>query len=66
MDRLTNQQIERRFQTRRASDPDALISDNNRIKGTMPWVPRYVDLTTIIEHALDWESKLDEIGKFSR
>lgn len=61
VDRVTNQQIDRRLEGRRAGDPDALISDNSRIKATIPWVPRYADLPTIVEHALAWERKLDDI-----
>ena len=61
VDRVTNQTIERRMEGRRAGDPDSLISDNSRIKETLPWVPRYADLPTIVEHALAWERKLTEI-----
>lgn len=61
VDRVTNLQIERRIEGRRAGDPDALISDNSRIKATLPWQPRYADLPTIVEHALAWERKLSEI-----
>lgn len=61
VDRATNLQIERRLEGRRAGDPDALISDNNRIKATLPWEPKYADLPTIVEHALAWERKLTEI-----
>jgi len=60
VDRVTNQQIDRRLEGRRAGDPDALISDNSRIKATIPWVPRYADLNTIVEHALAWERGLSE------
>lgn len=61
VDRVTNQKIDRRMEGRRAGDPDSLISDNRRIKATLPWVPRYADLPTIVEHALAWERKLTEI-----
>ncbi|MEJ2457941.1 MAG: UDP-glucose 4-epimerase GalE [Novosphingobium sp.] len=61
VDRVTNQQIDRHLEGRRAGDPDSLISDNSRIKTTLPWVPRYADLPTIVEHALAWERKLTEI-----
>jgi len=61
VDRVTNRTIDRRLQARRAGDPDALISDNSRIKATLPWVPRYDDLPTIVEHALAWERKLGDI-----
>jgi UDP-glucose 4-epimerase len=61
VDRVTNRTITRELQGRRAGDPDSLISDNRRIKATLPWVPRYADLETIVEHALAWERKLTEI-----
>ena len=61
VDRVTNRTIDRRMQDRRAGDPDSLISDNSRIKGTLPWVPKYADLDTIVGHALAWERKLTEI-----
>lgn len=61
VDRVTNLKIERRLEGRRAGDPDSLISDNSRIKATLPWVPQYADLDTIVGHALQWERKLGEI-----
>jgi UDP-glucose 4-epimerase len=61
VDRVTNRKIMREMQGRRPGDPAALISDNSRIKATLPWVPRYDDLDTIVTHALAWERKLDEI-----
>ena len=61
VDRATNTAIERRLSPRRAGDPDALISDNARIRATLPWVPQHADLDTIVTHALAWERKLDGI-----
>ena len=61
VDRVTNRKIVREMQGRRPGDPAALISDNSRIKATLPWVPRYDDLDTIVTHALAWERKLGEI-----
>lgn len=61
VDRVTNNRIERRLSPRRAGDPDALISDNRRIKATLPWQPKYADLDTIVAHALQWERRLSEI-----
>jgi len=61
VDRVTNLTIERRLGPRRAGDPDSLISDNQRIKATLPWVPKYADLDTIVQHALAWERKLTGI-----
>jgi len=61
VDRVTNMTIERRMGPRRAGDPDALISDNRRIRATLPWQPRFDDLDTIVAHALAWERRLSEI-----
>lgn len=61
VDRVTNRTITRKLSPRRAGDPDALISDNRRIKATLPWQPRYVDLDMIVGHALAWERRLSEI-----
>jgi UDP-glucose 4-epimerase len=61
VDRVTNRKLERRLGPRRAGDPDSLISDNRRIKATLPWQPKYADLDTIVHHALAWERKLGEI-----
>ena len=61
VDRVTNLKITRVLGPRRAGDPDSLISDNQRIKATVPWVPKYADLDTIVAHALAWERRLTEI-----
>ncbi|MGV3510929.1 MAG: UDP-glucose 4-epimerase GalE [Novosphingobium sp.] len=61
VDRVTNRQIVRDLQGRRAGDPASLISDNRRIKATLPWAPQYADLDTIVAHALAWERRLSEI-----
>ncbi|WP_298196073.1 UDP-glucose 4-epimerase GalE [Novosphingobium sp.] len=61
VDRVTNLKINRKVEGRRAGDPAALVSDNRRIKATLPWQPRYADLDTIVRHALAWERRLSEI-----
>ena len=61
VDRVTNTKIVRNLEPRRAGDPDSLISDNRRIKATLPWVPKYADLDVIVGHALAWERRLSEI-----
>jgi UDP-glucose 4-epimerase len=61
VDRVTNMTIERRMEPRRPGDPDTLISDNAKIKATLPWQPRFDDLETIVGHALAWERQLSEI-----
>ena len=61
VDRVTNQTIVRVLGPRRAGDPDSLISDNQWIKATLPWVPQYADLDLIVTHALQWERKLGDL-----
>lgn len=61
VDRVTNLRIERELQGRRAGDPASLISDNKRIRSTLPWQPRFADLDTIVSHALAWERRLGEL-----
>jgi len=61
VDRVTNRKLDRIMGPRRAGDPDSLISDNRRIKQTLPWVPQHADLDRIIAHALAWERRLTEL-----
>ncbi|MFM5930804.1 MAG: UDP-glucose 4-epimerase GalE [Novosphingobium sp.] len=61
VDRVTNLKIERQLQPRRAGDPASLVSDNARIKATLPWVPQHADLDTIVAHALAWERRLADL-----
>jgi len=60
VDRVTNVKIERRMETRRAGDPDALVADNSKILATLPWRPKRNDLDSIVADALAWERKLAE------
>jgi UDP-glucose 4-epimerase len=63
VDRVAGGRIERRFAPRRPGDPDSLISDNSRIRATLPWAPRHANLDTIVRHALAWERRLGEMGR---
>jgi UDP-glucose 4-epimerase len=60
VDRVTNLQIDRRLEGRRAGDPDALVADNSRILAALPWRPKHDDLDGIVKDALAWERKLAE------
>ncbi len=63
VDRVTNRKIVRELGPRRPGDPDSLISDNSRIRATLPWVPQFADLDLIVQHALAWERKLGAIRR---
>ena len=41
---------------RRAGDPPALVAKSDLIRARLGWRPRFDDLDTIVEHALEWES----------
>lgn len=60
VDRVTNHEVKRVLQGRRAGDPAELVSDNRRILATLPWRPQYDDLDRIVRDALAWERKLAE------
>jgi UDP-glucose 4-epimerase len=60
VDRVTNVRIDRRYEGRRAGDPDELVSDNRAIVATLPWRPKHDDLDGIVRDALAWERKLAE------
>lgn len=60
VDRVTNNKLVRNMESRRAGDPDSLISDNKAIIERFGWQPKYDDLDLIVKHALAWERKLGE------
>jgi UDP-glucose 4-epimerase len=43
---------------RRPGDPASLIAEASTIRDALGWEPRYDNLTTIVETALEWERKL--------
>jgi UDP-glucose 4-epimerase len=63
VDRVTSLKLNRVIGPRRAGDADSLVSDPSRIKATLPWVPQFADLDTIVRHALAWERRLGEIRR---
>lgn len=58
VDRITNNKLVRKMEPRRLGDPDALISDNRKIKELFGWKPQYDDLQSIVRDALAWEQKI--------
>lgn len=57
--RVSGVDFEVRFSERRAGDPSELIAGTARIREALPWRPQFEDLGLIVEHALNWEKKLD-------
>lgn len=60
VDHLTNRKIERSLEPRRSGDPATLVADNQRIRATLPWEPKYANLERIVSDALAWEIRLTE------
>ncbi|MFA7602018.1 MAG: UDP-glucose 4-epimerase GalE [Novosphingobium sp.] len=63
VERAAGVAIARRMAPRRPGDSGSLISDNARIRATLPWVPRHADLDEIVGHAFAWERKLAGIAR---
>jgi UDP-glucose 4-epimerase len=62
--RVSGVDFEVRFSPRRAGDPAELIAATGRIHETLPaWRPQFEDLELIVEHALNWERKLDALRR---
>ena len=59
VERVAGVALNRRTAPRRAGDPPALIADNAQLLARLPWRPRFDNLETIVEHALQWERALD-------
>jgi UDP-glucose 4-epimerase len=58
LDRSLNHPVRREMKERRAGDPPALVAANGRLVETLEWTPQFADIGTIVNHALEWERKL--------
>lgn len=47
---------------RRPGDPAELWTESAALRQVLGWTPRFADLRTIVQHALDWERKLAVAG----
>ena len=63
VERVTGRPIARRMEPRREGDPAMLVSDPSLIRETLQWTPQFDDIDTIVEHALNWERRLQEITR---
>ncbi len=46
---------------RRPGDPASLVAKADELLKQFDWKPKYDDLSTIVNHALEWESRLAEM-----
>jgi UDP-glucose 4-epimerase len=56
--RVSGRTLDIRARARRAGDIPVMIAAADKIRGTLPWEPRFDDLELIVAHALAWEEKL--------
>ena len=48
---------------RRPGDPAMIVADSARIRAQLGWTPRFDNLDTIVEHALAWERRLENLRR---
>ena len=48
---------------RRAGDPPSLVAAVDKIHRTLDWTPKYDDLDFIVKTSLEWEKKLNALGR---
>ena len=58
--KITGGTIKFKYGKRRLGDAENLVSDISKFHQYIDWAPRYNDLSTIIETAINWERKLNE------
>ncbi len=58
--RVTGRNIKMIDGPRRSGDPARLVADARLARERLSWIPKYADLSTLIEHAWKWE-----IGRFN-
>jgi UDP-arabinose 4-epimerase len=54
--KVTGRPVRHREVGRRAGDPPALVADARLAGEVLGWTPRYVDLDTVVEHAVRWRA----------
>ncbi|WP_292899880.1 MULTISPECIES: UDP-glucose 4-epimerase GalE [unclassified Nitratireductor] len=55
---VAQKDFEVRVSGRRPGDAVAIVAEAERCRRELEWKPRFDDLNTIVEHALNWEAKL--------
>lgn len=55
---VTGRTIDFKMQPRRAGDPPALVADGRAARSQLGWNPKLSELSTIIDHAWQWEKTL--------
>lgn len=57
MKEVSGEDFSVRVKPRRPGDPDRLVASHDKIRSILGWEPRFDDLKTICQHALEWEKR---------
>jgi len=57
-EKVTGIPVPVQYGPRRAGDPPRLVADASKIRRDWGWVPKYAALESIIEHAWQWEIRV--------
>ena len=57
--KITGGAIKFEYGKRRLGDAENLVSNTSKFKQCIEWIPKYNNLSTIIETAINWEKKLN-------
>lgn len=63
--RVSGVNFEVKMCERRPGDPASIVAASEKIRETLEWSPKFDDIETIVQHALDWESRLSQMKKAS-
>ena len=63
-EKLSGRRFERHIGPRRRGDATEVVAEANLIRAELGWRPQYNDLATIVQHALNWELRLQELYRF--
>ncbi|HTW65922.1 MAG TPA: UDP-glucose 4-epimerase GalE [Bryobacteraceae bacterium] len=57
VEKVTGQKVPREIGPRRSGDPTVLVANSDKLKKTLGWKPKFVDLTDIVATAWQFERK---------
>ena len=58
VEKISKKHVDVKFSNRRDGDPSELVANSALIRQELGWSPKFEDIETIIEHALNWETKI--------
>lgn len=59
VEKVTGQKVPHQIGARRAGDPASLVANSDKLKKTLGWKPKFVDLTDIVRTAWQFQRRVD-------